>query len=349
MIDRRLSFGYWLRRRRKALDLTQAELAARAGCVLTTIKKLETGARQPSRQLAGRLADALTLPDNDRTMLLDAAGLPPHSRLPSEPAQAAGATVRPSASSLPSALSAPKGPLIGREREFAALRSLLINTQTRLVTLIGPGGVGKTRLALHMVTDLHDMFVDGVWFVELAPLNDPALVPGAIARALGLEPGPEPMNILARVLRGQRTLIVLDNFEHLVARHRSSRNSWRSHLRSPSWPPAVHHYTSATSRNTLFRHWRSRRKNRHRRLIHTPPCSFSSSVPGPSNRTLCSQQSMERRWRRSAGALTACHWQLSWPRRASGCSHRRHCFDDLTGDWRCCVVGLAICPLASKR
>src|SRR5215218_3608193 len=72
MTERRLSFGYWLRRRRKALDLTQAELAARAGCVLTTIKKIETGVRQPSRQLTERLADALALSSDERAMLLAA-------------------------------------------------------------------------------------------------------------------------------------------------------------------------------------------------------------------------------------------------------------------------------------
>src|SRR5689334_13871758 len=87
MTERRLSFGYWLRRRRKALDLTQAELAARAGCVLTTIKKLETGARQPSRQLAERLGDALALSEGERAMLLDAVGSSSPTALLPLPAQ----------------------------------------------------------------------------------------------------------------------------------------------------------------------------------------------------------------------------------------------------------------------
>ena len=90
-----ISFGYWLRRRRKALDLTQAELAARAGCVLTTIKKIETGARQPSRQLAERLADALALSDDERAMLLDAVGSSSPAGLPRFPAQP-GADAAPS-------------------------------------------------------------------------------------------------------------------------------------------------------------------------------------------------------------------------------------------------------------
>jgi predicted ATPase/DNA-binding XRE family transcriptional regulator len=198
MTERRLSFGYWLRRRRKALDLTQADLAVRAGCVLTTIKKLETGARQPSRQLAERLADALTLSSDERAMLLAAAGSSP-TGLP-----------------FPSAMPAPHGPLIGRAREVAALRSLLLQSETRLVTLTGPGGVGKTRLALQIATDLRDAFVDGVWFVDLAPLGDSELVPAAIARALGFDSGTAPLAVLTRALRDQHALLLLDNYEQVV-------------------------------------------------------------------------------------------------------------------------------------
>src|SRR6266508_4200467 len=104
MTDRRLSFGSWLRRRRRSLDLTQAELAARAGCVLTTIKKLETGARQPSRRLAERLADALALSADERTMLLAAAGSSSATGLPPLSAQpGTDAAPSPAAAPLPSA------------------------------------------------------------------------------------------------------------------------------------------------------------------------------------------------------------------------------------------------------
>src|ERR687885_357613 len=113
MTERRLSFGYWLRRQRKAMDLTQAELAARAGCVLTTIKKIETGARQPSRQLVERLADVLALSDDERVMLLAAVGSSSPTTLPPLSAQP-GTDVAPSlaAAPLPSALPAPPDPLI---------------------------------------------------------------------------------------------------------------------------------------------------------------------------------------------------------------------------------------------
>jgi predicted ATPase/DNA-binding CsgD family transcriptional regulator len=92
----------------------------------------------------------------------------------------------------------------------------LITTENRLVTLTGPGGVGKTRLALQLATDLCDAFVDGVWFVDLAPLSDPELVPAAIARALGYDSGTAPLAVLTRVLRDQHALLLLDNFEQVM-------------------------------------------------------------------------------------------------------------------------------------
>jgi DNA-binding XRE family transcriptional regulator len=219
MIERPSSVGYWLRRRRKALDLTQAALAARAGCALTTIKKIETGARQPSRRLAGRLADALALSADERALLLAAAGgalSAADPALVAPPVPGAAPAPVPKPTTAPVILPAPPGPLIGRAREVAVLRALLTDSDTRLVTLMGPGGVGKTRLALQVAADLRDDMADGVWFVDLAPLDSPDLVPAAIARALGYESGAAPLAVLQRALRDQHALIVLDNFEHVV-------------------------------------------------------------------------------------------------------------------------------------
>src|SRR5262245_19080493 len=80
----------------------------------------------------------------------------------------------------------PITPLIGREPEIAAVTALLARPETRLVTITGPGGVGKTRLALELASTLADTFADGIAFVELAPLTDPALVLPTMARAVGI-------------------------------------------------------------------------------------------------------------------------------------------------------------------
>jgi predicted ATPase len=106
---------------------------------------------------------------------------------------------------------------IGREREMTAVRGLL--TTSRLLTLAGAGGSGKTRLALQVATDLLDEFEHGVWWVELAALSDPLLVPQAVASALGLpeRAGCTVTEALADALRPKHVLLVLDNCEHLLA------------------------------------------------------------------------------------------------------------------------------------
>jgi len=110
----------------------------------------------------------------------------------------------------------PISSFVGRHKELAKVKQLLSNA--RLVTLTGAGGSGKTRLAIHTATDLIDSFKDGIWWVELAPLTDPSLVPSAVAKALGLDGrSDQPLTeTLKRFFRSRKVLLVLDNCEHLV-------------------------------------------------------------------------------------------------------------------------------------
>jgi predicted ATPase/class 3 adenylate cyclase/DNA-binding CsgD family transcriptional regulator len=105
---------------------------------------------------------------------------------------------------------------VGRDAELAQVRELL--TQNRLVTLTGAGGAGKTRLAIQVAGQLSGEFGDGVWYVDLAPITDPDLVPVTAARSFGLpdQPGRSTMDTLARFIGDRQMLMVLDNCEHLL-------------------------------------------------------------------------------------------------------------------------------------
>jgi predicted ATPase/DNA-binding XRE family transcriptional regulator len=200
-----LAFGDLLRRHRGKAGLSQEALAERAGLSLRGLSDLERGARRaPYRDTVLRLAEALGLGEPERQELLASRrrlsvcpGAPP-----AEPTRAA----------LPVYLTS----FVGREREVAEVRRLLATT--RLMTLTGAGGVGKTRLALQAATELVGSYRDGVWLVELAPLADAALVPQTVATAVGVreQPGRPLQQTLTDALRPRRLLLVLDNCEHLV-------------------------------------------------------------------------------------------------------------------------------------
>jgi predicted ATPase len=116
-------------------------------------------------------------------------------------------------SSLPTAATA----FIGRDREVAAVQALIEREDVRLVTLTGPGGTGKTRLAIRAAEASSRRFPDGTWWVPLADLSDPGLVLGAIAAALGVaDDGSPPARALAAKLAGARALVVLDNAEQVL-------------------------------------------------------------------------------------------------------------------------------------
>lgn len=179
--------------------MTQETLAERSGLSVRGISDLERGVKQrPHPETIRLLAAAL--------------GLAPETL----------ASFRESAAPrlAPAALPAPLTSLIDREDEAPAIAALLRpGAGNRLVTLTGPGGVGKTRLAIQVAGDVLGDFVDGVAFVPLAGLTDPLLVPDATATALGIReaPGRAPLDALARALHDRQALVVMDNVEHLLA------------------------------------------------------------------------------------------------------------------------------------
>ena len=220
------SFGSWLRRRRRYLGLTQSQLAARAACSPITVRKLEADERRPSRQLAELLADGLgiTAAERERFVAFARQGealavAPPALPAPAPPAcdePAPPALVR-GGNNLPT----PPTSFIGRDAALDSLLRFLQAGQARPLTLVGAGGSGKTRLALEVAIDaaaeLGDLLPDGLWWVDLAPLEDETGVAAAVVFALGLLEATEaPESALAAYLAPRRLAIVLDNCEHLV-------------------------------------------------------------------------------------------------------------------------------------
>lgn len=225
-MDQRVSFGAWIKRRRKVLDLTQNALARTTGCAIGTIRKIEADERRPSRVLAERLADMLALSPHERTAFLQSARAelaPDHLPLPdavgaTRPAPALGADQRshlqPQAINLP----LPLVPLIGRAHERAAGHATLLAEAVRLLTVTGAPGIGKTRLSIDIARDLHAQAQWTVAFVALAPIRAAWLVPAAIAHVLGIKEtdGQPVMDVLQAALRDRRMLLVLDNVEHVL-------------------------------------------------------------------------------------------------------------------------------------
>ncbi len=201
-------FGDLLRRHRQTAGLTQEELAARTGLSARGLSDLERGVRVlPRKDTLRLLLEALGLVGVERAELVAAAKRRPV-------ATPGRATHERGASDLP----APLTSFVGRADEVAAVTALLRRDDVRLLTLTGPGGVGKTRLALHVAQELTGSFADGVRFVDLAAIREPAFVVTTVAQTLGLrEMGGRPLvERLATLLRNRQMLLVLDNFEQVL-------------------------------------------------------------------------------------------------------------------------------------
>jgi predicted ATPase/transcriptional regulator with XRE-family HTH domain len=205
------TFGSLIKRRRKALYLTQNELASQVGCAVITLRKLEADRSRPSKELAERLARYLeVLPEEQDAFLRLARGLSPLDP-PGTQGMGAGHLY---ASNLISPLTS----LIGREQELARITALVISDDVRLITLSGPPGVGKTRLSVEVGHSVLEQFANGVFFVALAPVGDPGQVLRVIAHALGVsEMNDQPLiDSLKTSLHSRKVLLILDNFEHLL-------------------------------------------------------------------------------------------------------------------------------------
>jgi predicted ATPase/DNA-binding XRE family transcriptional regulator len=216
------AFGTWLRRRRKALDLTQKALAEAVGCSVVLIHKIEKEERRPSRQIAELLAAALQIPIDQQSAFIDAArGKPVKDNV----AALAPIPTR-KTSSAPPRIPMPPTALVGRQLEIGESIHLLTDEACRLLTVVGQGGIGKTRVVLEIARhfdtesggEAGKTFPDGVFFLSLATVqNADQLVPIiADAVGLGFYSQVDHRLLLLDYLRDKPALLVLDNFEHMV-------------------------------------------------------------------------------------------------------------------------------------
>ena len=166
------TFGLWLKKLRAEQDLTQEMLAELVGCATSTLRAFELGSRRPSHEMIERIAHVLKVPSESRSEFIRLARLPLATQTR---AQTHKAVHKPTEPRGPQAayFNVPQllNPLIGREAERNALQTWLVEERSRLVTIVGAGGIGKTLLASDVATLVAQRFSDGVVFVPLASLR----------------------------------------------------------------------------------------------------------------------------------------------------------------------------------
>lgn len=215
------TFGEWLRGQRTARKLTREEFAQRVGCSVVMLRKIEQGERRPSAQIAELIANALEIPsDHRKTFIRVARGELGTERLPHSSNRLHSPTI-----SSPSALSRKNfpilpTPLIGRQSELLELHRLLCEPECRMLTLVGPGGIGKTRLAIDSAMQVLDRFADGVYFVSFASVSSTRYIIPVIADSIGfafqtMSPI-DPKIQLLNYLEEKQVLLLIDNIEHLL-------------------------------------------------------------------------------------------------------------------------------------
>jgi predicted ATPase/DNA-binding XRE family transcriptional regulator len=210
-----VSFGEWLKRRRSALGLTQEQLALKISCSTSALRKFEAEERRPSAQIIEQLAEVFDIPADERASFLRFA----RGDWEAAPVGAIRDAPWKFSTKLPRTnLPASPTSLIGRGQELARLAEYLSDPGIRLVTLIGPPGIGKTRLSMEVARVALSTFPDGVFFVALAPLDDPKLVALTVVQTLGFEEMGQtsPMERLKDGIGNKHLLLALDNLEHII-------------------------------------------------------------------------------------------------------------------------------------